>query len=98
VTAAARQLYDFLLADLEATESTTYATALLTAAKAQITAGGGQLGFINSASLNGKNFGKQLVLTALDTALAARKALDDYDDDGQVQITNPDFGGAFFQS
>ena len=67
-----------------------------TKAKAKITAGQGQLGFLNSSSLNGKNFGRMLVCTALDVATACRTALDDYadeDDSGNVASTGLDFRG-----
>lgn len=98
MTPAAKELFDFLLADLEATDSTTYATNLLTAAKAKITAGNGHLGMINNAALNGKNFGRQIVCTALDVATAARAALNAYDEDVDSEphgITFLDFSGAF---
>lgn len=91
MTPAAKHLFDFLLADMEATESTTYATAVLTAAKAKITAGSGALTMINNSSLNGKNFGRQIVLTALDAAAAARAALNAYDVDVDSEPTGVTF-------
>ena len=97
MTPAAKQLFDFLLADIEATASTTYATALLTAAKAQITAGGGSLAMVESGSVGSKNFSSQTVCTALDVASAARAALNAYDtgvDSEPTGLTFIDFSGS----
>lgn len=96
VTAACQQLIDFLVADMEATEDTAYATDLLTAAKAKITAGAGQLVLLTSASLNGKSFTGEGTLSAVEVAYAARRALDIYDDTaGQSPITFPDLSETF---
>lgn len=84
MTSAAAELRDFLIADMQATESTEFATDLLTKAKAKIKAGNGALGFMASTSANGKTFTSNQTLTALEVAQAARAAIDAYEsaDDG----------------
>lgn len=80
MTPAAKQLYDFLVADLEATDNTEFATELLDDAKAKIRAGKGSALQINSGSQNGKSFQGQIVCTSIDVGNAARAALDSYAD------------------
>jgi hypothetical protein len=91
VKPAVQQFIDFLVADMEASQSTAYATALLTQAKTKITAGAGEVGFVDSANINGKNFTRSRELSALDIALACRKAIDLYDDTDGPSITFADF-------
>lgn len=98
MTAAAAQFVSFLVADMEATGSTAFADGLLANAKAAITAGNGQLGFMTTGSVNGKTFGRSKELSALDVAAACREALDLYADDETRQITFPDFGSTFILS
>jgi hypothetical protein len=94
MTRAAQELYDFLVADLEATEDTDFATALLEDAKAKILAGKGALLAVNSGSQNGKSYTGVTVCTNLDVARAARAALTFWDGDEGSEptgITFPDF-------
>ena len=92
MTRAAKDLFDFLVADLEATEDTDFATQLLDDAKAKILAGKGALNAINSGSQNGKSYAGITVCTYLDVARAARAAITYYDDDSEpTGITVLDF-------
>lgn len=94
MTRAAKDLFDFLVADLEATEDNAFATQLLDDAKAKIAAGKGALNSLNSGSQNGKSFAGITVCTNLDVARAARAALTYYDGDEGSEptgITVPDF-------
>ncbi|HEX8312901.1 MAG TPA: hypothetical protein VF614_16375 [Chthoniobacteraceae bacterium] len=96
--APAQTLADFLLADIRATGSTTFAQELLDNAKAKIAAGKGEVSMLASGSLNGQSFarldGLQLNLTALDVAGAARHAIDTYED-GEISSTSLDFSQLF---
>ena len=94
MSAAASEFVDFLLADLEATEDTAFAEDLLAKAKAKITAGKGELAFMESASANGKSFNRSKELSSLQVAAACRKALDLYAHKaGSSPITFLDFRG-----
>lgn len=75
---AAEDFRNFLLADMEATSSTEFATDLLAQAKAKIKAGKGELAFLENGSVNGKNFTRAKTLSALDVARACRIALELY--------------------
>lgn len=96
MTSAVQQLIDLLVADMESSGDTAYTDALLAAAKTQIAAGQGTLVLITSASVSGKTFTGTGTLSALDTAQAARRALDLYnEEDGSSRITFPDFSDTF---
>lgn len=78
------------------TNPTGYAQGLLDSAKAKITAGCGEVGFMQSGELRGKQFSRVKELSAVDVVYAARRALDIYNDDaGTSPFTFPDFGNTF---
>jgi len=88
------QLIKFLVMECEDTQSTDYVTGLLAQAKAQIQSGNGSIGFIQSASANGKHINRTEQYTCLDVAQACREALRLYNDiPGTSPITFLDFSG-----
>ena len=93
--AAASAFVDFLVADMEATESTEFALSLLAQAKAKITAGAGDLAFVTSGEINGQSFARTKELSSMEMALAIRTAIDRYEGTaGSGCITFLDFSGA----
>lgn len=87
---------DFLVMECEDTSTTDYVDGLLTAAKAEIQAGNGSIGFLQTSGGNGKSVGQGEHLTCAEMAFACRKALRIYADaGGQSPIVFPDFGGTF---
>ncbi len=92
-----RQFTDFLVADMVATEDTTFCEGLLSQARAKITAGAGEVGFFQNGTVNGKTFTRATVLTCLDVAYACRTALNEYNDEGTqpTGVTFVDFSGGF---
>lgn len=90
-TAAVADFVEFLVAEMDATDSTTFVDDLLTAAKAKLQ-GKGELAFLASGTLNGKAFSRSKELSAQEIALACRRALQLYNDDaGSGPITFLDF-------
>jgi len=93
VRPAVKEFVDFLVAELEDTESTTFVDGLLTAAKAKIM-GRGELGFLETGTINGKTFARSKELSAVEIAQACRQALRLYNNDaGSGGITFLDFRG-----
>lgn len=97
---ARQNLIDFLVADIEATESTDFATNLLAQAKAAMTGAGGDIGFLTQSIINGKQFTRVRELSMAEVAAACRIALDLYaQTPGSGCITFLDFnsgrGGCF---
>ncbi|MEQ1862230.1 MAG: hypothetical protein ABMA13_20120 [Chthoniobacteraceae bacterium] len=93
MSAAIDAFVEFLVAEMVATDSTTFADDLLTAAKAKI-AGKGELSFLQTGTINGKTFGRAKELSAVDLAIACRRALSEYADladGGRVTGTTLDF-------
>ena len=85
---------EFLVAEIEAGNQT-YVTGLLTAAKAKITAGGGEILPMVGASANGKSFNRELRMDCATVAKCCRDALietaADDEDSGPVSATAFDF-------
>ncbi|MGA3170355.1 MAG: hypothetical protein ABSE62_05020 [Chthoniobacteraceae bacterium] len=85
---ASSDLQDVLGFQLEAGKKE-YVDQLLEAALGQIAAGKGELGFVVTGSLNGKTFGRQSTVTAVQMARACVEAMRDFH--GYGPITFLDF-------
>jgi hypothetical protein len=73
----APQLTDYLIAEILAADGdTTWVQGLLTAAKAKIASGSGEIAPITSGSLGGKNFSRELRMDPVTFAACCREALD----------------------
>jgi len=82
----------FLVAECEDTGTTAFVDELLAKAKEQIIAGGGSVGFLQSASGNGKSVTQTSAFTCDEVASACRVALRLYADTaGTREITVLDF-------
>lgn len=84
-----------LVQEMEADQSTAFVDTLIRDARAAIKAGKGTVASLVSSGVNGKSFGRQVHLTALDILAACRSALAQYlndgDDDLTVASSRPDF-------
>jgi hypothetical protein len=82
---------NFLVAEMEDTEDTTFVQGLLDAAKAAIL-GKAELDFIETGTVAGKIYGRSKELSSVEIAQACRKALSLYNDvAGRSPFTFPDF-------
>lgn len=85
----ADDLLDVLIDEI-ADDNTAFVTSLLATARAKIAAGGGLVAPLTSASLNGKNFNRDVRLDAVQVARVCRLALA-HAEGGGVSATTLDF-------
>jgi hypothetical protein len=78
-TGSVTRFVNFLVMECEDTGQTTFVNTMLAAAKAQILAGQGSIGFLTTASANGKAVTQVGSLTADEIAWACRTALRTYE-------------------
>lgn len=84
---------EFLIDEIESGNAA-FVTNLLTAARAKISAGGGQIAPLVGAALNGKNFNRQIEMNCAVVAKCCRDAIKATADDqtnGPVSGTRLDF-------
>jgi len=77
-------LKEFLIADAQASDPVdlTFINTMLTAAKAKISGGKGEVAPLTEASVGGKTWARDIRLSSLDVARACREALDYLANDG----------------
>ena len=91
----ASEFTDFLVAEIK-DGNADFVIDLLAAAKAKITAGGGQIAPLISGALNGKSFNRELSMDAAVVAKCCRDAIRETADEGDkapVSSTGLDFSG-----
>jgi hypothetical protein len=92
----AADLTDFLIADAQASDPVdlTFINGLLTNAKAKISGGKGEVAPLTQGQVGGKQWMREIKLSALEVASACRSALDFLQEDSRsVSATRFDFGG-----
>lgn len=92
MTAAVDRFVKYLVMECEEEEGTTFVDELRALAKAEILAGKGSVGFLTTASANGKNVAQAEKLSCDEVASACLTAKRLYNDDaGSSPITFADF-------
>lgn len=90
-----QQLTDFLIAECEDANNTTFATSMLTQAKTALLAGSGTVAALTMGSLNGKSITREVKLSPAEVALACRNAIRSFNNEaGSGSITFLDFSKA----
>jgi len=93
--AAITRFVRFLVKKSEREGNNNFVTELADLAAAQILKGKGSIGFLQSASGNGKSVTQAESLSCDEVAEACEDALELLRDDGGGQITSPDFSNLF---